>query len=91
MRSLRLATRKQAVLKVSSDEAVINVAASLDRNLKQQQAQRLQMLHKQLFAVGYLVRHGLALLGYDSMEGNLPQLLQMWSVHDDDLHKWLKD
>ena len=49
------------------------------------------MLQKHLSSVHYLVRQGLALCGHKESEGNMLQLLQMWSEHDYDIKEWLID
>ena len=49
------------------------------------------MLQKHLSSVRYLARQGLALRGHEESEGNMLQLLQMWSVHDSDVKEWLRD
>ena len=43
------------------------------------------------FSVRYLARQGLAFRGYEEKEGNMMQLLQMWSLHDADIKHWLRD
>ena len=40
---------------------------------------------KVLSSVHYLVWQGLALCSHDEKEGNMMQLLQIWSFHDGDV------
>ena len=49
------------------------------------------MLQKYLSSVHYLARQGLAFCGYEEKEGNMMQLLQIWSFHDADIKHWLRD
>ena len=83
-------THKEAVLKIKS-AASVNIGAILDARMKEQQLQRQQALQKHLSSVRYLARQGLALRGHDEKEGNMMQLLQMWSFHDADVKEWLRE
>ena len=74
-----------------SSEAKVNVCAMLDAKMKEQQLQRQRMLQKHLSSVCYLARQGLAFRGHEEKEGNMMQLLQMWSLHDVDIKDWLRD
>ena len=49
------------------------------------------MLQKHPSSVHYHARQGLAFRGYEEKEGNMMQLLQMWSLHDVDIKHWLRD
>ena len=71
--------------------ASVHIGALLDNKRKEQQLQRQQMLQKHLSSVHYLARQGLALCGHEKSEGNMMQLLQVWSVHDFDVKEWLRD
>ena len=75
---------KEAVLKIKS-AASVSTGAILDARMKEQQLQRQRALQKHLSSSRYLARQGLALRGHDEKEGNMMQLLQMWSFHDADV------
>ena len=49
------------------------------------------MLIKQLSALKYLLRQGLAIRGHDNKEGNLTQLLKLRGEDDPQLQMWLSD
>ena len=83
-------THKEAVLKIKS-AASVNIGAILDAKTKEQQLRRQRTLKKHLSSVRYLARQGLAFRGHDEKEGNMMQLLQMWSVHDVDIEQWLRE
>ena len=83
-------THQEAVTKLQS-VATVNIAGVLNSRLKEKQLQRQQMLLKHLSALRYLVRQGLAIRGHEENEGNLIQLLHMWSAHDVDMKAWLKE
>ena len=63
----------------------------LDAKMEEQQLQRQHMLQKYQSSVRYLAQQGLAFRGYEEKEGNMMQLLQMWSLHDADIKHWLRD
>ena len=69
----------------------MNIGAILDARRKEHQLQRQQMLQKHLSSVCYLARQRLAFRGHEESEGNMLQLLQMWSAHDSDIKEWLRD
>ena len=79
------------MLKLSSTVDQENVVAALDVNARKQPKRRRAMLDKQITALRYLVRQGIALRGHDDQDGNLYQLLRMWATHDAELSKWLAD
>lgn len=83
-------THKEAVLKIKAAGSV-NIGAILNARLKEQQQLRQRALQKNLCCVRYLARQGLALRGHDEKEGNMMQLLQMWSFHDADINEWLRE
>ena len=83
-------THKEAVIKLSS-AAKVNICAMLDAKMEEQQLQRQHMLQKYQSSVRYLARQGLAFRGYEEKEGNMMQLLQMWSLYDADIKHWLRD
>ena len=72
---------RETVMKLKN-VASVNIGAILDDKRKEQQLRRQQMLQKHLSSVRYLARQGLSLCGHEESEGNMLQLLQMWSVHD---------
>ena len=45
---------------------------------------------KQLHCLHFLLRQGLAIHGHEETEGNLYQLLIMWSAFDSGFRKWLR-
>jgi len=52
---------------------------------------RREGLLKQLSAMRFLLRRGIALRGHDDEEGNLFQLLKLWSASDTSLKQWLRE
>ena len=58
------------------------MSEQLNTQLRQDQEDRRQALLKQLHCLKFLLRQGLAIHGHDETEGNLQQLLMMWSVYD---------
>ena len=62
-------------------------------NLQTQRAQasRQNALLKQLDAVKFLLRQGIAFRGHDDVEGNLHQLLVMLSRDDGDVKSWISE
>ena len=83
-------THKEAVLKIKS-AASVNIGAILDARTKEQQLQRQRCLLKHLSSMRFLARQGLAFRGHEEKEGNMIQLLQMWSFYDPDIKEWLRD
>ena len=69
----------------------MNIGAIFDARMKEQQLQRQRCLLKHFSSVRYLARQGLAFRGHDDKEGNMMQLLQMWSLYDTDIKEWLRD
>ena len=55
------------------------------------QATRCAGLLKQMEAMRYLLRQGIALRGGTEEEGNLPQLLLCWSAENADVRSWLNE
>ena len=76
----------EAVLKWQILQAT-PVSEQLNTQLRQDQEDRRQALLKQLHCLKFLLRQGLAIRGHDETEGNLQQLLMMWSVYDSNLKK----
>ena len=83
-------THRETIMKLCN-VASMSINASLDARRKEEQFQQQCMLQKHLSSVHYLARQGLALCGHEESEGNMMQLLQMWSMHDADIKQWLKD
>ena len=83
-------THMEAVMNVRS-VATVNIAGVLNTKRKEQQLQRQHALIKDLSSVRYLVRQGLAVRGHDEKEGNMMQLLHMWSAHNADIRVWMRE
>ncbi len=58
---------------------------------KKEQSERRDALVKQLHCLRYLLRQGLAIRGHKESEGNLHQLMSMFSYYDFNLKKWMKE
>ena len=71
--------------------ATVNIAGVLNSKKKEQQLQRQRMLLKHLSALCCLARQGLAIWGNEESEGNMIQLLRMWSTHGADMKEWLRE
>ena len=67
------------------------IAAQLHSQLRQLQHVRRQGLLMQLRAIQFLTRQGTALRGHKESEGNLHQLLLMWTKNDEILQTWLRE
>ena len=67
------------------------ISNHLNSQIKKDQEERRQALLKQLHCLRFLLRQGLAIRGHEETEGNLYQLLIMWSAYDSGLRKWLRD
>ena len=67
------------------------IAAQLHSQLRQLQHVRRQGLLTQLRAIQFLTRQGIALRGHKESEGNLHQLLLMWSKNDEIVQSWLRE
>ena len=78
----------EAVMKVKKPP---NIGAMLDKNCKQQQRSRQQMLLKQLSSLKYLTCQGLAIRGHIDKEENLFQLLKLRADDDLELQRWLTE
>ena len=68
-----------------------SIAEQLSSATRQLQASRRQALLKQLLAIQYLARQGIALRGHSDMEGNLMQLLLAWAKDCAELKKWVQE
>lgn len=75
---------QEAVMKLHS-VATANIAGVLNSKTKEQQLQRQRMLLKHPSFVRYHARQGFAIRGHEKREGNMIQLLRMWSAHDADM------
>ena len=67
------------------------IAVQLHSQLRQLQHARRQGLLAQLRAIQFLTRQGIALRGHKESEGNLHQLLVMWSKNDKIVESWLRE
>jgi len=67
------------------------VSNQLSTQAKKEQSERRQALLKQLHCLRFLLRQGLAIRGHAETEGNLQQLLIMWSTYDTGLKMWMRD
>lgn len=67
------------------------ISQQLSSQLQKEQSYRRQALLKQLHCLRFLLRQGLAIRGHTEVEGNLQQLLIMWSAYDSSLKRWLKE
>ena len=54
-------------------------------------ASRRKAFIKQLHALRYLLRPGMAIRNHCEVEGNLHQLLLAWASDDDDLKCWSRE
>lgn len=68
-----------------------SIATQLSTQIARAQLSRRAGLLKQLEAMRYLLRQGIALRGHSEEEGNLPQLLAMWSSDNNDIKHWIKE
>ncbi len=67
------------------------IESRISSQVAQQQSLRRQGLLIQLRAVVYLTRQGIALRGHTESEGNLTQLLKVWSKDNDIVKAWLRE
>ena len=68
-----------------------SIISQLNTQIASEQAQRRELLLKQLRLLKYLMRQGLATRGHIEEEGNLMQLLLTVAEHDATMKKWLVD
>ena len=68
-----------------------SIAEKLSSDTHQLQASWRQALLKQLLAILYLARQGIALCGHSDIEGNLMQLLVTWAKDCAELKRWLQE
>jgi len=83
-------THKEALLKWYSIRKP-SISQQISRKNAEIQAVRREGLLKQLSAMRFLLRQGIALRGHDDEEGNLFQLLKLWSASDISLKQWLRE
>ena len=84
------ATHQEAVMKWKlAKQSPVN--EQLNSQMKKDQEVRRQGLLKQLHGLKYLVRQGMAIRGHKEVEGNLHQVLIMWSSFDSDLKRWISE
>ena len=83
-------SHREAILKW---EAVQNapISVQLTSQLNKVLACRRHCLLKQLSALRYLLRQGLAVRGHTENNGNLYQLLMLWSNEDKEMKQWITD
>jgi len=80
---------QEARLKWAAQERP-TIGSQLSAQMNKLQQNRRDGLLKQLSAIRYLTRQGIALQGHDQEDGNLHQLLVTWS-HDSEIAKlWMK-
>ena len=68
-----------------------SIQEQLSSQIAQAQANRRSGLLKQLEVLRFLLRQGIALRGHDEEEGNLLQLLLLWSKESTVLKEWLRE
>ena len=68
-----------------------SVVAQLSAEARRIQAERPNMLLKQLHNLRYLLRQGFPIRGHKDGEGNLVQLLEMQSTNCPQLKHWIHD
>ncbi|KAI8511315.1 zinc finger, MYM-type [Branchiostoma belcheri] len=80
---------KLAVMKCSNITKP-SIQSQLSSQLAQQQEVHRAGLLKQLSAIKYLLRQGLAIRGHRDEDGNLPQLLRTWAEDNKVVSDWIK-
>ena len=80
----------EAMLKLSCLQ-VLSVIEQLSNETRRCQAERREMLLKQLVSLRFLLRQGLAIRGHTENEGNLIKLLEMQSRDCPKMERWLHD
>ena len=71
-----------------------NIDVHLNSQLEKLKMVRREGLIAQLRGIKYLARQGIAIRGHDNTEGNLEQLMRVWSCCEGDegfISKWIKD
>ena len=68
-----------------------SIRQQVDTQVAKVQAIRIKGLLKQLSAIRFLLRQGIAVRGHSEEEGNLFQLLTVWSNGDSNLKYWLRE
>lgn len=84
----KCATHRHAMMQIQQTNAAPPVNAQLSTQKAADQAAARVALVKLLSSVRFLARQGLALRGHDEAEGNLMQLLQLWSEDVRSLQSW---
>ena len=82
-------THREAKLKFSTVRTP-SIRRQVDIQVSKLQAIRREALLKQLSAIKFLLRQGIAVRGHTE-EGNLFQLLTVWSNGDSNLKYWLRE
>ncbi len=67
------------------------IEVQISSQMAQLQMTRRQGLLTQLRAIVYLTRQGIAIRGHTESEGNLQQLLQMWSKDNNVVKSWVRE
>ena len=83
-------THKEAIMKWNARYKP-TIAAELSSQLLKLQRLRREGLFMQLRAILFLTRQGIAIRGHTESEGNLQQLLKMWSLDSDATRNWLSE
>ena len=68
-----------------------SIDVQFNSQMSKLQASRRQGLLKQLCALQYLLRQGIAIRGHTEVEGNLYQLLKVWANDNSDITHWLSE
>ena len=84
-------THREASMKHNASQKQQPVSQQLSSQLKAEQESRKMCLVKQLQSLAYLLRHGLAVRGHKSDEGNLQQLLKLRSLDVPALKQWISE
>ncbi|XP_065914462.1 zinc finger MYM-type protein 1-like [Dysidea avara] len=83
-------THREAVMKCHQLQKA-PIDSTLNLQVQKTQASRRNALLKQLDAIKFLLRQGLAFRGHDEFEGNLHQLLVMLSRDNGDVKTWISE
>ena len=83
-------THKEAIMKWNA-RGKPTITAELSSQLSKLQQLRREGLLMQLRAILFLTRQGIAIRGHTESEGNLQQLLKMWSHDNNAIRNWLSE
>ena len=70
---------------------MVPVKEQLSTQARREQEERRQAFLKELHCLRFLLCQGLAIRGHKEEEGNLWQMLIMWSIYDSSLRRWVKE